>query len=447
MSLAGRSGLQPTSSSKQGASMLHQPHQAGFTDPGDLYIRQYLFQTHSMGAVNEVSFTNIPMVLSDAWVTATMTLANGSNQSDLPPMAYWLSYVGCILRHEGQEVMRLTLEEAITWNATNSPGHLREYYEIAETYFNRAAKTTNSQYKFRLSLRPIIERLMQNFGPLKAYAAGKWSLALGLKSVAEIQEVDTDLWTLNATGLSLTLMGHREDDTNTNLISLALAERGLNIIAEWPFQITKTLAQAAGVTAPAEFAFNSLSGDMVGIVLLFRNTTDINAATASKNARSTIDFGSVDATRVLSDAQKLKVRIGTSGSPDEYLGQPISAGDLAVTAANYSVDYTQQYRSLDLMTAVTTFPDPLYVTTLSPSNHQLGTLVIPMSAKYTMDQRTGMYNGMMPIRQNLIVQVVNDSGASLTAASGYTITCIVYCRRSVLVTHGGVQVVNAYAAA
>lgn len=416
--MAGKSGFE----AMQGSGVLHQPHQANMSDPGNMYARVYQFPSAGFGTDNmEIKFENIQMVLADAWLKVRVSRAT-TNAGELPPVVFWLSTFGLVLRHEGQEVARLTPAQMLAYLAANGSRNLQDYYRRAENWAARDSMMTDTatSYDYYLSLRPLIERLMSNFGPLNAYATGKWTLAVGFKAVTDIQEVGASA-TFTLDNMYLVLQGHLEDDANRTRVSMALTGPGLQIIADYPIEMVKVHSGSS-----TTFSFNATEGDCVGLVFWIRGYTAISAAAASRNARAVMDFlaNNASAASGAADSMNITVSIGTDGAPNEYLGQPISLRDLARTYAQHSVDWA----------------GPEF-TNAAAAVEGSGMIVVPFSGKFTLADRYGVYTGSRSLKNNLQVQF--DGTPALSG--GYQIHVLALMRRSVGITYRGVEVVNTYA--
>lgn len=421
MPLVGKTGLAPHPST---AKQLHQPHQAGFTDPGDLYTRAYRFPSPSFGAINEIYLETLPMVIEDAWIEAIVT--KNASYFELPPMEYWISPVGVVLRNEGKEVYRMTESEAARYHVANLDWVQQQKWSNAT---HQGAKgtimpgNTADVYTMRLSLRPIVEKLMSNFGPLDAYPSRKWSLAFGMKLISQIYEQlqestpGTPDFTLNS--LTLFLSGHREDSQNSKLVSYYLAEAGVMTTLDYPYEVSKVLATTSG--GDITFDFTSVEGDCTGIWLMLRDNTVRTATDHTKDVR---DWISQSLITDGADAQLVTVSVGTDGAPNDWYGQPFTIGQMG------------NMFSTNSKVGAPIFP---YAATIQQS----GLIVLPTAEKFSMGQKYGTYTGSRFIKNNLRV-VLTASG---TLTQPYYVTCIVFVRRSVVITHGGVQVVNTYASA
>jgi hypothetical protein len=414
-------------------SMLHHAHQPRQTNaPGDKMVAYLPISDAAFGSTFYCNLTPIDMVVEEAYVELNLTTAGGTAGAKYVSAPNMVGTNGIQLRFDQTSVYTQSEFETMYYDLLHFPHSqmLRRRYisnclsgDSIYAYNSTTIATQSNQAAggtIYLPLNAISDKILKNIGPLSAWAAGKWSVAINLVAVANaVTGTDAVAGTGAVSSARLVLIGHREDSKNAQGVSLAAAGDGIKIVFS---QANHGVFTALSGATDAPLNFGNLSGEMTGFIIGKRTKAAYTALTGS-----TLDKVNWVNASSLTDT----IEAGILSSPTRVFG-------IAVPQfAAQNVFPSDSFEGSNYAITDTSFIGPLADLTHSRLDLALrGIIPVAMEEKATMGQRFGTFSGAMRINQDLIITLRE------TFAADTRIDCDVLIRRILVVRHAGFVLVN-----
>lgn len=402
---------------------LHIPHQLK-DDSGNHYSLMLPFSSVALGSESRLELNSVPIWINDAALLFSQALVTGATLSGLVQTPFFIASQGIRLLYNDQTVYTLTADNAYSYpilNADNQ-GEVLKYLNLFNEGADPANKGVDQGNKAAglrfIPLKPMVDAMLKNIGPLSSYPTGKWSIAvpfLGLSSIA------TGTASTTRTGgavsnMSVLLTGHSENTQIAQKVAKSLAGDGIEFTFLQPVQFSGTYD--ASSTSASALLMNSLQGDLDCMTVMRRVTASLNSVVPNALCRTEwVNYPLAGDT----------ISFGTVENPTYLFGKPLpQEAARLVYPGQHGVQYGSSYVSRGNASGA------------SPKVINTGMSMINCSENASMSLEYGAYSGSIRVFNNWQCNQAFES-----TVSADTVTIIAYLRKKCILSYGGVSIVDA----